>query len=87
MYHTVWPNGPDKCFVDCSWLFLKESADKYKDSIFEAIDFWDETNKQDWEICEYSQLGINSKNILLLHIPGQESLLAAFDEYYINQMD
>ena len=87
MYHTVWPNGPDKCFVDCSWLFLKESADKYKDSIFEAIDFWDETNKQDWEICEYSQLGINSKKYSPAPYSGQESLLAAFDEYYINQMD
>ena len=21
MYHTVWPNGPDKCIVNCSWLF------------------------------------------------------------------
>ena len=87
MYHIVWPNGPDKCFVDCSWLFLKESADKYKDSIFEAIDFWDETNKQDWEICEYSQLGINSKKYSPAPYSGQESLLAAFDEYYINQMD
>ena len=44
MYHTVWPNGPDKCIVNCSWLFLKESAISNKDSIHEAIDFWDKTN-------------------------------------------
>ena len=61
MYHTVWPNGVDKCIVNCSWLFLEENANNHKNSIYEAIDFWDKTNKQDWEICEYSQLGINSK--------------------------
>jgi len=87
MYHTVWPNGVDKCIVNCSWLFLEENANNHKNSIYEAIDFWDKTNKQDWEICEYSQLGINSKKYSPSPYSGQESLLAAFDEYYINQMD
>ena len=86
MYHTVWPDGIDKCIVNCSWLFLEESAKANRESIYEAIDFWDKTNKQDWEICEYSQLGINSKHYSPAPYSGQESLLAAFDEYYINQM-
>ena len=87
MYHTVWPNGPDKCIVNCSWLFLKESAISYKDSIYEAIDFWDKTNQQDWQICEYSQLGINSIKYSPAPYSGQESLLAAYDNYYISQME
>lgn len=87
MYHTVWPNGPDKCIVNCSWLFLKESAISNKDSIYEAIDFWDKTNQQDWQICEYSQLGINSTKYSPAPYSGQESLLAAYDNYYISQME
>ena len=48
----------------------------------DAIDFWDNTNKQDWHICELSQLGIQSKKYHPAPYSGQESLLAAFGKYY-----
>ena len=85
MYHTVQPDGVDKCKVECTWLF-DPSVDTEKYNPNEAIDFWDMTNKQDWYISELSQLGIQSSRYLPAPYSGQESLLAAFDEHYIKQL-
>ena len=53
----------------------------------DAIDFWDMTNKQDWYISELSQLGIQSKKYSPAPYSGQESLLAAFDKYYLSELN
>ena len=82
MYHTVWPNGVDKCIVNCSWLFNKDVIKSGKYNTVDAVNFWDITNKQDWYISELSQLGIQSKKYSPAPYSGQESLLAAFDQYY-----
>jgi len=83
MVSTIWPNGVDKTTVRCEWLFTEESANSNQFNTKEAIDFWDITNKQDWAICEKSQLGIQSKKYIPGPYSGQESLLAAFDTYYL----
>jgi Rieske 2Fe-2S family protein len=83
MYHTVWPVGINKCTVKCSWLFSKEIVKSNKYTTEDAIDFWDKTNKQDWAICELSYLGIQSKKYEPAPYSGQESLLAAYDNYYL----
>ena len=82
MYHTVWPDGVDKCIVNCSWLFNKDVIKSKKYNTADAVNFWDTTNKQDWHISELSQLGIQSKKYSPAPYSGQESLLAAFDQYY-----
>ncbi len=84
MTHTIWPIGNEKCIVECSWLFEKNiiTSSKYKPQ--NAINFWDMTNKQDWHISELSQLGIQSKMYSPAPYSGQESLLAAFDKYYLS---
>ena len=84
MYHTVWPDGVNKCKVTCSWLFEKSVVESGKYKTQDAIEFWDMTNKQDWHISKLSQLGIQSKKYLPAPYSGQESLLAAFDQYYKN---
>jgi len=83
MYHTVWPAGINKCTVKCSWLFSKEIVKSNKYNIKDAIDFWDKTNKQDWAICELSYQGVQSKKYEPAPYSGQESLLAAYDNYYL----
>ena len=55
-----------------------------KYNLYQAVDFWDKTNQQDWNICEQSYLGIKSKAYSPAPYSGQESLLAAYDEYYLN---
>ena len=87
MYHTVWPDGVDKCKVTCSWLFENDVVKSGKHKTQDAIDFWDMTNKQDWYISELSQLGIQSKKYSPAPYSGQESLLAAFDKYYLSDLN
>ena len=87
MYHTISPNGVDKCNVSCSWLFDKNVIKSKKYSPNDAVDFWDMTNKQDWQISELSQLGIQSTKYNPAPYSGQESLLAAFDKYYLDILE
>lgn len=84
MFHTIWPKGNHECVVECSWLFEKNviSSNLYQPQ--DALHFWDMTNKQDWHISELSQLGIQSRKYTPSPYSGQESLLAAFDKYYLN---
>ena len=87
MFHTIWPNGTEKCTINCSWLFSNKLENN---SVFhpeQAIDFWDKTNLEDWKICEQSQLGIKSKKYKPGPFSGQESLLASYDEYYLSVLN
>ncbi len=46
----------------------------------DAVGFWDMTNRQDWRVCELTQLGVASQ----AYTPGpyaqEEDLLFAFDQ-------
>lgn len=86
MNHTVFPMGVGKCKVTCSWLFAKDVVESEKFNTKDAVDFWEMTNKQDWHISELSQLGIQSKKYSPAPYSGQESLLAAFDKYYLDKL-
>ena len=87
MFHIIWPCGPQQCKIDCSWLF-HEKAKEYADyQPQNAINFWHKTNQEDWEICEQSQLGVQSKKYKPGPYSGQESLLAAYDEYYLSLLN
>ena len=85
MYHTIVPLSPSECKVTCSWLFFQENDDNHNYS--DAIKFWDKTNKQDWEISELSQLGIQSKKYTPGPYSSRESLLSTFDNYYLSKLN
>jgi len=86
MYHSVWPKGVDACKVTCRWLFSKETVNSGNYNTKDAINFWDMTNNQDWYISELSQLGVQSKKYFPSPYSGQESLLAAFDKFYLSRL-
>lgn len=83
MMHTVWPRGTDRSLVRCAWLFAPESFSEPAFNPDDAIHFWDETNRQDWEVCEATHLGVSSR----AYVPGPfsplESIPAAFDQEYL----
>ena len=87
MYHSVWPKGVDECKVTCHWLFSKETVNSGNYNTKDAINFWDMTNNQDWYISELSQLGVQSKKYFPSPYSGQESLLAAFDKFYLSRLE
>lgn len=96
-YYTVFPNmfisaHPDyvmvhqiervsnvQSSVSCYFLAAPEtnSAD-----LARAVDQWDEINRQDWQVCELTQKGIESP----AYVPGPysnlETMLMAFDRHY-----
>ena len=86
MYHTLTPLSPLETRVTCDWLFHPDASTRPDFNPNDAIEFWDMTNRQDWHVCEISQLGIQSR----MYQPGpyapNESLPAAFDREYLRVM-
>ena len=86
MFHMVTPQGPGQSTIVTDWLFNREAFDAPGFHPQDAVDFWHETNLQDWHVCELGQLGVSSQ----AYTPGwyspRESLLAAFDRHYLQIM-
>jgi phenylpropionate dioxygenase-like ring-hydroxylating dioxygenase large terminal subunit len=80
MTHTLWPKAVDRTEIVCEWHFHPDEMAKPGFQAEDAIDFWDQTNREDWGISQLSQLGISSR----AYTPGpysrREELLHAFDE-------
>ncbi len=79
MVHTLWPESPHQTRIVCEWLFAPEAIVQPGFDSSDAVDFWDMTNRQDWEICELTQQGVSSRAYTPCLYSGAESLLAAFD--------
>jgi Rieske 2Fe-2S family protein len=86
MFHTVTPHSAGRSTVVSEWLFNPGAFEKPGFHPQDAVDFWHETNLQDWHVCELGQLGVSSQ----AYSPGwytpRESLLAAFDRHYMKIM-
>jgi Rieske 2Fe-2S family protein len=55
MTHRLSALAPDRTLVQCEWLF----DDQVTDPSY-AVEFWDLTNRQDWQACESVQRGVSS---------------------------
>ncbi len=66
MTHTLRPIAADRTFVECSWAFPRDVAERPGFDPSYAVDFWDITNRQDWAACEAVQRGLTSPHA----IPG-----------------
>jgi phenylpropionate dioxygenase-like ring-hydroxylating dioxygenase large terminal subunit len=87
MTHTLWPRAHDRSEIVCEWHFHPSELARPDFHGDDAIEFWDQTNREDWWISEQSQLGINSR----LYQPGpyseREELLWSFDEIVRREAD
>jgi Rieske 2Fe-2S family protein len=79
MLHTLWPRSPGHTTVTCEWLFEPETiaADGFDPS--DAIDFWDNVNRQDWHVCELTQMGVRSRGYVAGRYTTHEYDVHAFD--------
>lgn len=83
MAHTLWPEAPGRTRIECEWLFHPEAAAHPGFHPDDGVEFWDRTNREDWRICEQSQLGVASRAYTPgLYLP-QEGISAAFDREYL----
>ena len=79
MFHTLWPEAPDRTRVECSWLFHPDTLTDSRFNPDDGVEFWDITNRQDWHICERSQLGVSSRAYRPGPYSRREALPAQFD--------
>ncbi len=86
VYYTVWPTGPTSSRVVCEWMVHPDSPAAPGYNIQDAEEFWDHTNRQDWNICERSQLGIMSRRYQPGPYSPRESVPAAWDREYLGQL-
>ena len=86
VYYTVWPQTPLTSRVVCEWMVHPDAPAAPGYNIQDAEEFWDKTNRQDWHICERSQLGVSSR----AYVPGpyspRESIPAAWDRTYLKAL-
>jgi Rieske 2Fe-2S family protein len=80
MVHRVWPRAVDRTQIACEFYFHPEELAKPDFVGDDAVEFWDQTNREDWRVVELSQAGIQSR----AYTPGpysrREELLHAFDQ-------
>jgi glycine betaine catabolism A len=69
MSHRVVPLEPGRTFIACEWFFDPAVIDSPGFDPSDAIEFWDLTNRQDWEVCELQQAGTRSR----AYTPGRYS--------------
>jgi Rieske 2Fe-2S family protein len=83
LVHRLEPVSPDRTKIVCEWLFHPEETIRPDFDPASAVEFWDLTNLQDWNVCELSQKGISSRAYTPGPYSNLESLLAAFDRQYL----
>jgi Rieske 2Fe-2S family protein len=66
MVHRLTPLAANRTRVECTWAFAPEAADQAGFDPSYAVDFWDITNRQDWQACESVQRGLSSEHA----VPG-----------------
>lgn len=59
--HRIEPLAPDRTYVDCEWLFPPELVERKDFDPTWAVEFWDVTNREDWDACESLQKGVSSR--------------------------
>ena len=62
MAHRLVPLSPGRTWIECSWYFPDTGDEAAIDPSY-AVEFWDITNKQDWNACESVQRGLASPHV------------------------
>jgi glycine betaine catabolism A len=60
MTHRLTPLAADRTMIECTWAFAPEAVGRPGFDPGYAVDFWDITNRQDWQACESVQRGLAS---------------------------
>ncbi|HVF10937.1 MAG TPA: aromatic ring-hydroxylating dioxygenase subunit alpha [Abditibacteriaceae bacterium] len=79
--HTLWPRGAGSTHVICDWLFEPSTIARADFDASDGVDMWDLVNRQDWEMCELTQQGVQSRAYQHGVYGARESLLHHFNEY------
>ncbi len=86
--HTVWPEAPGRSRVVCEWLFDPEVMTLPDFDPMDAVELFDIVNKQDWEVCEMTQLGMTSRAFKSggVYVPA-EWHIREFADFVLEKLD
>jgi phenylpropionate dioxygenase-like ring-hydroxylating dioxygenase large terminal subunit len=79
MLHTLWPRTPWHTQVVCEWFFAPEEIGRDGFDPSDAVDFWDQVNREDWGVCGLTQLGMESRGFVPGRYTTQEGDVHEFD--------
>jgi Rieske 2Fe-2S family protein len=84
---TLWPLAVDRTRIVCEWHFHPEQMAQPGFDPGDAVEFWELTNKQDWELSELAQQGISSRGYRPGPYSNREELLHALDRLVIARVE
>jgi phenylpropionate dioxygenase-like ring-hydroxylating dioxygenase large terminal subunit len=87
MTFTLQPIDAGRTTVRTEWLFAKSALAQGSCRPDEAIQFWDTTNRQDWQVCALVQQGVRSRSYRPSPLSSTESLPAAFNRQLLRALD
>ena len=79
MLHTLWPRAVDRTEVVCEWFFEPATIATEGFDPSDAIDFWDQVNREDWYVCELTRKGVRTSGYVPGRYSSEEEDVHAFD--------
>jgi len=82
LYHRIRSVAVDQIENDCFFLAHPDviADKKLMDRFQSAVEFWDITNRQDWQVCEQMQQGLKSHRFKRGTYSNAEDILYAIDQ-------
>ena len=80
------PKAHDRTDIVCTWHFHPDTLAAPDFDPSPAVDFWDLTNRQDWEVSELAQQGIASRSYVPGPYSNREELLYALDHWVLERL-
>jgi Rieske 2Fe-2S family protein len=86
MTYALWPLAVDKTEIVCDWHFLPSEMEKPDFDPSGAVEFWDVTNRQDWQLSDLAQKGIGSLGYRQGPFSYREDLLPGLDRWLLEKL-
>ena len=85
--HWLIPNGPGRTVIMCDWLFDPQVMARADFDPMDAVEIFDIVNRQDWEVCELTQLSMGSKAYQSggVYVP-EERHIRAFADFVLERV-
>jgi Rieske 2Fe-2S family protein len=87
MTHLLRPLACDRTEITCEWSFHPDEMARPGFDPDDAVRFWDVVNREDWHVCELSQLGMKSRAYRPGPYSDREGLLHDFDRLIVEGED
>ena len=81
------PIAPDRTRIICQWLFPPDRIQLPEFDASGAIEFWEMTNRQDWDICQKNFDGIRSRGYQSGPYMANEVVLKMLDQRILQALE